>query len=89
MIDMGASDLARALGSRGGRARAARLSAAEKKRIAALGARARLESLLAARRIAANFDYLEAMRDLRTERFVVRQVRSCSGPLPGIYRSGS
>ena len=51
---MGAHEFARALGRRGGRARALRLSAADRKRIASQGGKARVQSLRAARRIADN-----------------------------------
>jgi hypothetical protein len=81
---MNTSEIARVLGRRGGRARAARLAAADKKRIASLGAQARIESLAAERRIVANFAYVAATRDLRGDQPAVRQVKSCRGPLPGI-----
>ena len=85
---MNASDMARALGRRGGRARGRRLSAAEKKRIASLGAQARLRSLHAARRIADNFRYAAAVADLRG-RPAVGSVKTFAGPLPGLYPTGS
>ena len=85
MTAVSASNMARALGKRGGRARAARLPAAEKKRIASMGGRARLESLRAARRIADNFRYAAAARELRAVRPVVRRLASCRGPVAGIY----
>ena len=56
------SDQARALGRRGGLARGRRLSSAQKQTIAAMGARARIESLRIALRIVANFRYAEAVR---------------------------
>jgi hypothetical protein len=86
---MNASEMARALGRRGGRARSKRLSAAERKRIAAMGGKARLESLRAAGRIADNFRYAAALGDLRGQRTSVRRLRTFSGPLPGIYPTGS
>lgn len=61
---MNSRDYARALGRKGGRARARRLSAAQRKRIAALGGRLRARSFEAARRIAENFQYLNAIREL-------------------------
>ena len=85
---MNASDMARALGRRGGRARSRRLSAAEKKRVASLGAQARLRSLDAARRIADNFRYAAAVAELG-ERPAVRRVKAFAGPLPGLYPAGS
>ena len=78
-------EMAQALGRRGGRARAARLSAAERKRIARLGAEARRISFEAARRIQANAAYAAAVAELRGSPTVVR-TRAFAGPLPGIYR---
>ena len=78
-------DMARALGRRGGRTRAVRLSVAERKRIARLGASARRFSLEAARRIAENFAYAETAAILRRAPTRVARVRTCRGPLPGIY----
>lgn len=79
------SEAARVLGSLGGRARSARLSAVEKRRIAALGAEARLRSLRAARRIADNFRYVAAIDELGGRRPRVEHDRTFAGPLPGIY----
>jgi len=62
---MNVSSVARTLGRRGGRARAARLSDEEKKRIARLGAAARIQALEAARRIASNLAYAAAVEALR------------------------
>jgi hypothetical protein len=86
---MNASEMAQALGRRGGRARARRLSAAEKKRIASLGGKARRQSLQAARRIADNLRYAAVLGDLRGQPTTVRRVRTFAGPLPGIYPAGS
>ena len=84
---MNASEMARALGRRGGRARAKRLTRAEKRRIASLGGKARLQSLEAARRIADNCRYAAVIAELRgpttVRRFVV-----FTGRLPGIYPAG-
>lgn len=77
--------MARALGSRGGRARGKRLSAAEKRRIASLGGKARTRSLQAARRISDNFRYAAVLDDLRGQRMTVRRLSTFAGPLPGIY----
>lgn len=82
---MSLSDLAASLGRRGGRARAARLSSDRKRQIAAAGAAARQQSLEAARRIAVNFSYAEAVRALRGSSRVVRRVSTCRTRLPGIY----
>jgi len=77
--------MARALGRRGGLARAGRLSKAEKRRIAAVGAAARLRSLRMGRQIAANFSYLAAVRSLSPHPRVER-LRACHDRLPGLYR---
>jgi len=83
---MDSREIARALGRRGGRTRAKRLSASERERIASLGGKARATSLLAARRIAANLRYAALLRDLRRPTDVKR-LRAFEGPLPGIYPS--
>lgn len=83
---MDTSDMARALGRKGGKARAARLAPSEKRRIAALGGRARALSLHASRRVAENFRYVEVLHALQPRPPVVR-VRDFTGPLPGIYAS--
>lgn len=82
---MTVSELAAALGRRGGRARAARLSAERRRAIAAAGAEARRVSLQAARRIAVNLRYAAAVRELAGVRPPVRRVSTCRGPLPGLY----
>jgi hypothetical protein len=81
---MSISDIARALGSKGGKARAKRLPPAEKQRIAALGGRARALSIHAARRMAENFRYAEAVAALQP-RPKVQRLRYFAGPLPGIH----
>jgi hypothetical protein len=81
---MNASEMARALGRRGGQARGKRLSAEEKKRIASMGGNARLQSLQAARRIADNFRYAAVVGNLRGRPTTVRRLRTFAGPLPGI-----
>jgi hypothetical protein len=83
---MNISDMARALGSKGGKARAKRLSPAEKRRIAALGGRARALSIHAVRRVAENFRYVDALAALRP-RPKVQRLRNYTGPLPGIRGS--
>jgi hypothetical protein len=79
--------MAKLLGQRGGRARAARLSPAERRRIAALGGQARGQSLRVARRIAENFRYLAALHDLEGASPKVRRSSTVEGRLPGIYPS--
>ena len=82
---MNPRDMARALGRRGGRARAERLSAAHRTQIASLGGAARATSLNVARRIDDNFRYAEAARELRgTSPRKTGKTRS-DGRLPGIY----
>jgi len=76
--------MARALGSRGGRARARTLTADERRHIAALGGAARRRSLDAARRLAANFVYAAMVRELRPPPAVER-MKSFNGRLPGLY----
>jgi hypothetical protein len=77
--------MAKALGRRGGRARAAKLAAAERRRIAALGGVARQRSLEAARRVAENAAYVAAVDVLGGGPRKPRRARTCRGPLPGIY----
>jgi len=79
------TDIARALGRRGGLARGKRLSGAQKARIASMGARARIESLGIARRMIANFRYAEAVRALRGAPRVKR-VSRFTGRLPDVGR---
>jgi hypothetical protein len=86
---MKATEMARALGRKGGRARSKRLSAAEKKRIAAMGGRARVRSLQAARRIADNFRYVAVLDELGGPPSPVARLRAFAGPLPGIYPAKS
>lgn len=78
------SDMARALGRKGGQVRAARLGLAEKRRIAALGGRARALSLHAPRRIAQNFRYVEAIEALQP-RPKVKRLSAFDGPLPRMH----
>ena len=74
--------LARELGRKGGQVRAARLTAAQRSRIASLGAAARRQSLEAARRIADNFAYAAAVATLRRGTSRVTRMRTFRGPLP-------
>jgi hypothetical protein len=80
-------EMARRLGSRGGRARAQRLSADERRRIAASGGHARRRSIEAAQRIIDNFNYLAMVMELRGGPHVVTAMKTFKGPLPGIYAS--
>ncbi|HEX7897637.1 MAG TPA: hypothetical protein VF950_07735 [Planctomycetota bacterium] len=65
---MNASEIARALGRRGGTARARALSRKERREIAAKGGRARALSHHAERRVRENFRALEAVDALRNSR---------------------
>jgi hypothetical protein len=85
---MNASEMARVLGRRGGRARAKRLSAADKKRIASLGGNARLQSLRAARRIVDNFRYAAVLGEFREQPTAITRLSAFAGPLPGIHPAG-
>jgi hypothetical protein len=82
---MNMSTMAKALGRRGGQARSARLSATDKRRVAAMGGRARRESLQAARRIAENLRYATAMAELSGRQAAVTKDRTVSQRLPGVY----
>lgn len=77
--------IAKALGRRGGHARARRLSADERKRIASLGAEARLRSLEAAQRLTTNLRYAAMVIELRGGLPAVRRMKTCKSRLPGIY----
>jgi len=75
---------AKALGQRGGQARAKKLSRGERRKIASLGGRSRAESLRATKRISENFRYLEAINELYP-RSKVKRVSKFEKRLPGIY----
>jgi hypothetical protein len=77
--------MARRLGKRGGMARTRRTSAARRREIASLGGKARRDSLRDAKRIAANFRYLEALLALQGGPPAVTRVKNFRGRLPGIY----
>ncbi len=77
--------MARAMGRRGGRARAKRLSAERRRQIASLGGRARHRSLLVAQRIVDNLRYVAAVLELRGGPRKVLRMRTCRGRLPGLY----
>jgi hypothetical protein len=89
MKGMNPSEMARALGRKGGQARSKRLSAAEKKRIASLGGKARFQSIQATRRIVDNLRYAAVLSDFRRKPTNVRRLKAFGGPLPGIYPAGS
>ena len=80
--------MARAMGRRGGLARARRLSVERRRQIASLGGQARrTRSLLLARRIADNLLYAAAIEELRGGPREIRRVRTFTGPLPGSTRT--
>lgn len=81
--------MARAMGRRGGRARANRLSPERRRQIASLGGEARQRSLLAARRLVDNLLYAAAVEELRGEAREILRMRAFAGPLPGIYERQS
>jgi len=83
MSDIRAS--AKALGRRGGQARARRLPAEERRRIAALGGAARSNSLAVERRIVDNFSYLTAVKELAEGPRHPARLSTFKGPLPGLY----
>lgn len=83
---MTVSELAAALGRRGGRARAARLTPERRRQIAAAGAAARRQSLEAARRITANFRYVELIRQLEPRPPKVQRLSTLRDPLPDLSR---
>ena len=85
---MNASEMARVLGRRGGRARGMRLSSGDKKRIASLGGKARFLSIQATRRIVDNLRYATVVSDLRRQPTNVKRLTAFAGPLPGIYPAG-
>ena len=84
LVTMKVAEVAKLLGRRGGRARAARLSSAAKRSIASLGGKARLESLEAERRILRNLRYAALVGELRGRR-PPKRVSRCTNRLPGIY----
>jgi hypothetical protein len=82
---MTSRQIAKALGRRGGRMRALRLSAKDRRRIASLGGKARSASLQTSRRISENLRYAALLQELRGQSTDVRRLRAFEGPLPGIY----
>ena len=82
---MDTHQMARALGRRGGRARAAKLSSEEKQRIASLGGHARRRSLEAARRIVINLRHARMVTLMRGGPAAVTRMKRFTGLLPGLY----
>lgn len=83
--NMNTSKAAAALGRRGGIARARRLSADERRRIASLGGLARRRSLEAAQRIEQTLEYAAAVVTLRGHVRPVARVHRVTDRLPGLY----
>ena len=81
--------MARAMGRRGGRARASRLSPEQRRRIASLGGHARQRSPLAVRRLVENLLYAAAVDKLRGEAREILRMKTFAGPLPGLYEHRS
>lgn len=79
------SAIAKSLGRLGGLARAKRLSADHKKKIAALGGQARAKSLQFQRRVEENFNYLAAVQELQGKSVPVKRVKTWQRRLPGHY----
>lgn len=79
------TSIAKALGKRGGLARAKRLSADRKKTIASQGGKSRAQSLLAAKRLRANFEFLATVKILAGKSTAIKSVSNYKGPLPGHY----
>jgi hypothetical protein len=82
---MNTAAMAKVLGRRGGQARARRLDASERRRIASTGAAARARSLEAARRIEHNLRYAAAVSALRGDAPRVARLGEFNGRLPGLY----
>ncbi len=81
--------MARAMGRRGGRARASRLSPERRREIASLGGQARQRSLLAARRLVENLLYAAAVKELHGETREILRMKTFAGRLPGLYERQS
>jgi len=77
--------MARAMGRRGGRARATRLSPERRRQIASLGGQARQRSLLAERRLVENLLYAAAVAELQEGGREVLRMKTFAGRLPGLY----
>ena len=81
---MNTRQYAQALGRRGGLARAKRLSAEQRKKIASMGGQSKALSAKAVQRIEINFIYLKAVKELsKTPR--PESVSCVEHSLPGTY----
>ena len=79
------STIAKTLGRLGGLARAKRLSATHKKKIASQGGKARAESIRLKKCIEENFKYVAAIQELQGGPMKVKRVKTCTHRLPGHY----
>lgn len=79
------SHIAQMLGRLGGKARAKSLPAEKRKKIAQMGAKARVASIKLAKRIEANFRYIDAICEMRGGARKIKQLKTCKNKLPGIY----
>lgn len=83
--DMNISSLAKVLGRRGGQVRAKRLSPERRREIAALGGKARANSLDLYKRMIENFRYVQTIREMCGETSGLKREKNFSGKLPGLY----
>lgn len=83
---MNISQIAKALGRKGGLARAKKLSAEQRKKIASLGGQVKSLSAKANDRIESNFRFARTMKLLRKVP-KIKSVSRVNHPLPGIYAS--
>lgn len=81
---MKTQNMAKVLGSLGGKARARKLSSAKRREIARAGAVARIKSLQMKRRILENFSYLRAVEKLAPKTPAVKREKNYTGKLLGI-----
>ena len=81
--------MARAMGRRGGRARASRLSPERRRQIASLGGHARQRSLLATRRLVENLLYAATVAELQGGAREILRMKTFDGQLPGLYERRS
>ncbi len=81
---MNITQIAKALGRKGGLARARKLSAEQRKKIASKGGMVKALSAKANDRIESNFRFVETLKVLRPSP-KVKSVSKIKGPLPNIY----
>ena len=81
---MNTRQIAKALGRKGGLARAKKLSAEQRKKIASLGGKVKAISAKANERIESNFRLAETLKLLRPAP-KIKSVSHAKEPLPGVY----